>query len=49
MASPSPVPSVVVFFSTSNRSNLVNNLLMFSAFIPLPVSFTLMINFEILF
>lgn len=44
IANPNPVPSVVVFLSTSSRSNLVNNLLISSDFIPLPVSLTLIIN-----
>ena len=38
IARPSPVPSVVVFLSTSNLSNLVNSLLIISFLIPLPVS-----------
>ena len=44
MARPNPVPSVVVFLSTSNRSNLLNNFVIFSALIPRPVSCTEIIN-----
>ena len=49
IASPNPVPSVVVFFSISNLSNFVNNLLIFSAFIPRPVSLQLIIKFVLFF
>ena len=49
IASPSPVPSVVVFFSTSNRSNLVNNFFIFSSFIPIPESCTVNIIVQVLF
>ena len=48
IASPSPVPSVVVFFSTSNRSNLVNNFFIFSSLIPIPESCTVSIIVDIL-
>ena len=49
IARPKPLPSVVVFFSISNLSNLLNNLLINSAFIPLPVSLTVIMSSEILF
>ena len=49
IARPRPVPSAVVFFSTSNLSNLVNNLFIYSAFIPLPVSLQVIIIFEMFF
>ena len=48
MASPKPVPSVVVFFSISNLSNLSNSLLIFSALIPRPVSLTVIIKLQML-
>ena len=47
MASPKPVPSAVVFLSTSSRSNFVNNLLISSALIPRPLSLTLMISKQV--
>ena len=40
MASPRPVPSIVVFLSSSSLLNFVNNELILSSFIPLPVSST---------
>ena len=48
IASPSPVPSIVVFLSSSSLWNLVNNLFISSVLIPLPESSTLTINLQIL-
>ena len=44
IASPSPVPSTVVLFSTPSLSNLLNNLSIFSFLIPIPESSTDTIN-----
>ena len=49
IAKPNPVPSIVTFSSKSSRSNLLNNLSIFSFFIPIPVSSTDIINLQTLF
>ena len=48
MARPKPVPSIVVFLSSSNLWNFVNNLSIFSFFIPLPESSTEIISLVVL-
>ena len=48
IARPSPVPSAVVFLSTSNLSNFVNNFFIFSSLIPIPESCTVRIIVDIL-
>ena len=47
MARPKPVPSRVVFLSSSNLWNFVNSLSIFSGLIPLPVSSTDMIKLHL--
>ena len=49
IASPSPVPSIVVFLSSSNLLNLVNKVSICSFFIPLPVSLTVIVSLDISF
>ena len=49
IASPKPVPSIVTLSSKSRRSNLLNNLSIFSFLIPIPVSSTDIINLQTLF
>ena len=48
MASPNPVPSILLFLSSSTLSNLKNILSKSSLFIPLPVSSTEIEILEIL-
>ena len=44
IARPKPVPSLVLFFSRSTRSNLPKSLPIFSSLIPIPVSDTAMMS-----
>ena len=49
MASPKPVPSIVVFLSSSILSNFLNKFFKLLSLIPLPVSFTEMYSIDLRF